>query len=515
MKKLQLKKVLMAVGMVTALLGLTACGKEESSEQKKELVVEAMAPTEGELTLQTEFMGTVTPAEEVYVVPLVSAEVTASYVAVGDVVSEGDLLCELDDSAAELQVKNANSALAGAKANKDLATGGQAAASNIQAEANIQTIKDNQSSLQDKFQAISDGKEELKKQMSNLEDAKKQAKDDYESAQQLGGIAQAYAANPADAAAKKSLQNAGIDVSATPEAIVASVIAVQETAKAVYEATESNYDTNYPVLEGKMDELEQSEKELQRSYDALDHSLGYAKKSYELANGELADETAAVYQSQVNSAAVGVESAKYQQDMYKLTAPISGVVEAVNVTEKGFVSSGNAAYIISNKESMTVTFKVSEDIRNTLSVGDKITVDRNGTEFEASITEIGQMVDVSSGLFIIKGNVKAKGEELLTGTSVKITADTYRAKGGVLIPYDAIYYDNGQAYVYVAKEGKAVKTLIEVALFDDMTAAVVSGLTGEDQVITTWAPQLSDGVEIVIKETRTESQEETEEHGDE
>lgn len=512
MKKLQVKKLLMVAGIVAATSGLYACGSEEASVEKQDIVVEAMAPTEGELTLQNEFMGTITPVEEVYVVALVNAEVTDSHVSVGDVVSEGDLLCELDDSAAELQVKSANSSLATAKASKDLATGGQAEATNIQTEANIQTIKDNQAALQDKFDVIADGKEEIEKQMNELETAKKNAKQDYENAKATASIAGNYAANPTDEASKQALKDAGIDVSAGPEAAVTAAMMAQEKAKAVYNATKTAYDTNYPTLESKLEELKQSEKELQRSNEALQHSLSYAQQSYNLSNGQLADESAAVYQSQVNAAAVGVESAQYQQDMYKLTAPISGVVEAVNVTENSFVSSGSAAYVISNKDSMTVTFKVSEDIRNTFMAGEKIKIDKNGTEFEATITEVGQMVDAASGLFVIKGNVKASGNELLTGTSVKIVADTYNTKDGVLIPYDAIYYDNGQAYVYAVKEGKAVKTFVEVLLFDDTTASV-TGITKEDKVITTWSPQLSDGVEVVVKEVSEET--ETEEKADE
>lgn len=38
-----------------------------------------------------------------------------------------------------------------------------------------------------------------------------------------------------------------------------------------------------------------------------------------------------------------------------MTAPISGVIEAINVEKEGMAAAGNVAYIISNKDSMTVT----------------------------------------------------------------------------------------------------------------------------------------------------------------
>lgn len=45
-------------------------------------------------------------------------------------------------------------------------------------------------------------------------------------------------------------------------------------------------------------------------------------------------------QAGIQSAQVGVNSAQYQLSLYNMTAPISGVVEAVNLTLNNFASSG-------------------------------------------------------------------------------------------------------------------------------------------------------------------------------
>lgn len=55
-----------------------------------------------------------------------------------------------------------------------------------------------------------------------------------------------------------------------------------------------------------------------------------------------------------------------QLENYTLTSPISGVIEQKNVDEFGMVSAGNPVYVISNKDSLTVTFYVSEAVKTSL-----------------------------------------------------------------------------------------------------------------------------------------------------
>lgn len=208
----------------------------------------------------------------------------------------------------------------------------------------------------------------------------------------------------------------------------------------------------------------------------------------------------------VNSAKVGaqgakvaIDSAEYQLDMYTLKAPIDGVIEAVNVKEHDFASPSGPAFVISNKNTMTVTFNVSEGIRNTLRVGQKVQVDRNGKLYDAVITEIGTMIDQNTGLFAVKSCVSTPDASLLTGSSVKVTADTYSQDEAVLIPYDAVYYDDSQPYVYVVEDGIARRRDVETGIFDAETITVLSGLSVDDVLITSWSANLRDGAEISIQ----------------
>lgn len=495
----------LGLGMSVMLLG---CQKENETVEKKDVLVEVCNPEQGDLVIMGNFMGTVTPQEEVYVIPMVNGEVLETCVKVGDEISQGAVLARLDDSAAQLQLDSANAALGTATATKKASTGGATTLQNMQTEANIETIKDNMDALLDKKETLVDAQKELKEQMDKLKDAKDEAKDAYNTAKANTKAAQVLQKDPSDKEAKKTLKKAGIKISeANPiEAVVATCQATKQATEQAYEQVKATYDQTYPALEQQYDELENSKKEIERNADSLNDNLKLAEDSYAISKGQVANETAAVYDAQINAAEVGVESAKYQQDMYTLKAPISGIVEAVQIEEHGMASAGNPAFIISNKKSMKATFKVSEEIQKTLSLGETVTVERNGVEYSGTITEIGQMVDAQSGMFVIEASVNAEGNELLTGTSVKLTVPTYKETASLLIPYDAIIYDNEVAYVYVVKEKKAVKTAIEVSLFDDTMAAVASGLTKEDVVITTYSAALSDGAGVAIKDAVEEQE---------
>ena len=119
------------------------------------------------------------------------------------------------------------------------------------------------------------------------------------------------------------------------------------------------------------------------------------------------------------------------------------------------------------------------------------------TSYAGSITEIGVAVNQQTGLFQIKAAVNANGSDLPSGVSVKLTTDTYHTNdSAVLIPYDAVYYDNIGSYVYLSVDGKAVKTYVTTDLFDATQISVTEGIQPGDTVITSWSPKLMNGVEV-------------------
>ena len=543
--------VLLAAACVTTTLagcGDTAVTEGESLSEV--IPVEAQMPVAGTLTLKNEFVGTVSPEESVYVIPMVTAEVLSTGISVGDAVTAGQELCKLDTEAAELQLASAqaqyNSAAAGVQAAEVGYEIAQAQYDSAVAQIDVQNEQTQRQKdltmyqMQMQIDGISDGIDDINEQIYQLEEDREEAKDQRDDLKKasdrannaLKQAAQAYAAaqaavtalEPQDyaelQAVKEQFQNEEAYEYALKQAKeqLAAAQAAYEGAQAAASQTSAAYEQVKAGIETIDDGKEKLEESLSDTYRTKEQTetvknLTEAQLNIDTqAVQDISKRTAALgvdsAAAQVNSAKVGaagakvgIDSAEYQLDMYTLTAPIDGVIEAVNVKEHDFASPQSPAFVISNKNTMTVTFGVSEGIRGTLRVGQKIQVDRNGKLYDAAITEIGSMVDQTTGLFMIKSCVSTPDDSLLTGSSVKVTAETYSQTDALLIPYDAVYYDDSQPYVYVAENGTAKRRDVETGIFDMDTITVLSGLSTEDTLITSWSANLREGAGVSVQMT--------------
>ena len=567
---------------------LTGCGQETVVEEEtisEEIPVEVLNPEAGTLTLKNEFVGTVSPEEFVYVIPMVSAEVLSADVAVGDTVTAGQELCKLDSEAAQLQLASAQAQYDSVEANVDAAQVGyeiaQAQYESTIAQLDVQNEQTQRQKdlqmyqMQIQIDNINNGIDDIYDQMEDLGEDKKDAEEKKDDLKKAKNKANAYAEQAQEAYGQaQAVYDTMVDSSGYYEKQAAyqkaiAVVTALET-PGVEESYVGDYAADLKAAKEELDvadeALKTAEKELEYYQEALDgasaamssaqSAVSQTESAYEQVkegiesiedgqeklNNTLSDTYKSLEQTEavknmteaslnidttpvqeaskktaalgvnsaaatVNSAKVGAEGAKvaidsaeYQLDMYTLTAPIDGVIEAVNVKEHDLASpSSGPAFVISNKDTMTVTFNVSEGIRNTLRVGQKIQVDRNGKLYDAAITEIGTMIDQNTGLFAVKSCVSTPDASLLTGSSVKVIADTYQQGNALLIPYDAVYYDDSQPYVYVAVDGIAKRKDVETGIFDAETITVLSGLETEDVLITSWSANLRDGAEISIQ----------------
>ena len=256
--------------------------------------------------------------------------------------------------------------------------------------------------------------------------------------------------------------------------------------------------TTLSSLNSAKSQLKSGIDQIETSQDTLTDSLNTAKQAYSITQNEVYPQTDATYAAQLNQAAVGIESAQMQLDYCTVTAPISGVIEAINVEKEGMAAAGNVAYIISNKDSMTVTFDVAEAAKNTLNIGDHVTVERNGQTFDGSITEIGTMAGQQTKLFRVKATVTGAGDALPNGVSVKVSATTEKEDNKMLIPFDSLYFSGGGAYVYCVEDNKLVRTSVTVGLMDDEHAVIEDGLTTDSLVVDNWSAKLRNGAEVEI-----------------
>ena len=196
-----------------------------------------------------------------------------------------------------------------------------------------------------------------------------------------------------------------------------------------------------------------------------------------------------------------------------MTAPISGVIESRTIEPHDHVSAGQEICVISGRDQQQVNFGITEQILGNLSVGDGIIVEKGEASYEGTVTEVGSMVNASTGLYDVKA-VLHQADGLTTGSRVKLTVVMDQALGAMTIPLEAVNYSQGQPFVYCYEDGVAVRTDIESGIYDSEHMEVISGLTPDSQVITSWSNELMDGAEVLPAED-TESEDEIETDGQE
>ena len=531
------RKRLIAMGIIMTLsMSTVACGKKEEKTEISKVAVEVENPTTGELTNDTTYIGTVEPQQQVYVTPKVSGTVTAAYFEVGDTVKEGDVLFKIDDEAAQLQMKSAEASYSQAEAGVTVATSGSRDLQNYQTEEQIRQLKEK---LSDADDSIDDMEDDLDK----LRDQKKTATSQVSSTQttvdqlteSLGVQNEAMQAAQAKVdAAQKALDDAkaageteaageGENGAETPPAPDTSVQQKElELAQANLDAAKSKVEATTSQLaiakqglstaqaalnsiESGKTQLKSGIEQLKDGKDTIQDNLNTAEQTYSITQNEVYPETDATYAAQLQAASVGVDSAKMQLDFYTVKAPISGVVEAANVKKEDMAAAGNPAYIISNKDSMTVTFNVTEKAKNTMNVGDHVTVERNGETFDGTITEIGTMAGQQTKIFQVKATIPGAGDKLPNGVSVKVSATTEKEDGSTLVPFDALYFSGGDAYVYCVVDNKLVRTSVTVGLMDDDHAIIEDGLDADSLVVSNWSSKLRNGADAEIVSLNGES----------
>ena len=555
--------------------------KDSKDEQEtKKISVSVENPVRADIEITGDFIGTVSATSTVSVVSKLSGDVTNTYFEVGDHVNAGDLMFTIDDTSAQITMKQAQAALDSSRATLGSAQAGldaaresstyttaqvtqqwgtaatnemqlanavnsakyglmNASANNDAAKEQLDYIRNQISDIDDQIEELEDNKDNMERYAGLLS----HYKDMYTSISECAGMSNPtqaltdfYALHPletaglsttnAEAAAKTYLQRATSGSASTVEELdsmisgltsASSAIDNLEGAKDQLLVSKAQAEVANTAASTGVCQAQEAEALAQRMLDdyknyTLATIIAGGKAQLAGANSQVASAEAGVKQVQagVAQAETGVEAAQLQLDYANVKAPVSGIVTAKRITVNNMAAAGSPAYIITADDTQYVEFYVSEAVMDRLIIGQEITVTRNGSTYTARIMENAGVADATNGLFFIKAQVLPGGEKLINGTKVKLTLATDSRSSVITVPVDSVYYLNEQAYVYRYQNGKAVKTDVTTGISDNERIEIIDGLNENDTVITTWASQLRDGMDVTVEGDDTLSEDDIE-----
>ena len=290
--------------------------------------------------------------------------------------------------------------------------------------------------------------------------------------------------------AQRSLNQANAALQAAQEAGVtgeelAKLQTAQVAAQMAYEQARNAYIQNYD----KLDEQVKSARK----------SLVTARDTYKNTKGDEDEGITGTIQTQVDLAKISYDNAVKALNEAKVYAPVSGVISMKNVAASDMAPPGAPAYVIDQDSAAPmISFNLSEDGANALTVGSPVTVSYNGQDYPAQITELSNAANPQTGLYAAKAQTEEPLGTSRSGGVVKVKASTAKAENALLLPLELLEYDENQPYVYLFRDGVAVRADVVTGISSAEEVVILSGITAGDQIITTWHPDLRDGAAVAL-----------------
>ncbi len=475
------KKIILAALIVSSLVVMSGCsmgmapteGAAEVAAEQEVLVLDVItqSPEISDIQRQAEYIGRVAPSETVMVIPKTAGEVTTVNFEVGDTVNAGDVLFKMDNTIGLMQLEQSQLSIDNAQRAIDNITG-------VQYQSQLNSLETQlalaESSQKWALQTEEDFDENFRDSVNALDDQRDGAKEAVDAAR----------------AHHYDLIKAG-----APEADIETAYQALLKAETTLEMIEDNLDGVMDSRDGTLDQLYQGLEASAINIDALEESL-------ELMTGEQLEETREGLNAQLTAAQLAYKLTAEQIGYSTVTAPVSGVIQQVNVDVHGMASQQNAAFVIASEDDMTVTFNVPAETAVNMETGDTVSLDIMDALYTGTITEVSNTIDANSGLFAIEAVIQGSSGEILTGVQAVVTATTAKSQQAVTIPAGAVYYDNGRAYVFQIEDGKAKKSFIEIGISNNESVEVTNGLTTSSEIITSWSSLLVDGVAVSVVEVQ-------------
>lgn len=514
--------VLVIAAIVIVLIG-SAVKNMTSQIETAANTVEVEPVEKRDLSDSVSLKGTIAGQSKTNVMSLAAAEITAVNVQVGDIVKEGDPLVTLDQNDIEKQIaelktniNNANAIAANDavqkqeslnQAKQDQATTLAKATDSVnKAQASYDELVKKRDDCQTKLN-------NKKNEVSSAENAQNNAKKEMDAAQSA-----VYAAQDALSSYEGSGQNPsqtapGGTASSTVDTKLAELKQNAENANRNYSAKQSAYSeaaSKYTSVKAEADSL-------QAELDAYPGQLKSAEEAVNTAKSSYSDAETSTNRS-VSTAQNTVDMQKYQTSTTRdlkdqleqlqkqladctLSAPIGGVVTAVNVSVGDKNTAGTTMITIEDTSSLKVIVNVEEADILKIQEGMPATVSTDATgdeEIKGTVTRVvrvknqstntnGTDTNTSSGY---SAEITIDNTELLVGMSAKAKIVIKDRGTQLAVPYDLIRQDdNGDSYVLVAEANEdgtatAVRKNIKVGEEVDYYTEVTGGdLKEGDQLI--------------------------------
>ncbi|MBE1554223.1 efflux RND transporter periplasmic adaptor subunit [Sporosarcina limicola] len=476
------------ISMMILLTGvLTGCNSTNSTEEmdelslpqpEKKVIVETEVIKQGDLYSEKRLSGQVISIEESDVYANIGGRVTKMVFKEGQVVEKGQVIAQLDSEEQETAINQANDAVDQAQIPID------------------QAIQQLQNAETGKLQATK-RHEQVKLAFARLEEK-------YSKSQKLQVESIEDTPQKIDLAELKSQWDSAIkNVEKSTRLYEKEIIPRKEVeqAQSQEESARRTYEKGLLTAKEALLTAKESSKEIEGTIENDKISLMISEM--ELKQSDAAIEQAKITLAQAKHAAQQVSKtaakAKSKLSESVIRAPFTGVVKKIHIREGGYIAQQAPIVTMFNHQKLKVVASVYPSQKKDFSKGQKLQIlDVNGeVNDEGEIVHISPYVD-EKGFFQIEASIKGNQTNFIVGEYRELLVETIADKNQLLIPTKAITENDGDAFIYVIKDSKAVYKEVEVLQMQaEWTSVKVNSKPGEEVAVKGMV-LLSDGLDVQV-----------------
>ncbi|MGV9006836.1 MAG: efflux RND transporter periplasmic adaptor subunit [Brevundimonas sp.] len=181
-----------------------------------------------------------------------------------------------------------------------------------------------------------------------------------------------------------------------------------------------------------------------------------------------------------------------------LVAPVAGVVDALPLSPGTLAPSGTSVASLGSTALMNARLGVEVEDAQRLRTGAVLTLQGlhdEGVSVPARVTSIDRRVDPATRLAAILVAIP-RGSPLLPGETLKAKIVANALRDVTTAPRAAILYEGDIPFVFVVRDGKAIRRPVTLGIEQGDTVQIRAGVQAGDRLVIEGGPALSDGIAV-------------------
>ncbi len=186
------------------------------------------------------------------------------------------------------------------------------------------------------------------------------------------------------------------------------------------------------------------------------------------------------------------------EQMINVRAPISGVITAMLVNPSEKVFPGKELFTVASTGGYKAVLMVPDTELGKIKKGAKASATWLDTTIQGRVSSLAMAMDMNTKAFRVEVSFSGKNPKINYGVTAEIAIEVMSKPNVFVVEREHIVYENGESFVWLNENGKAVKRPITTGLDNSLSFEVISGLSGGENLITEGINMLTDNAKLQV-----------------